>query len=747
MIPFGMIPGGAGSSYQITNSVRLRASASAYFSRTFGAGGDRDKWWILLPDKRSTLGATQYLYGADTASADAVYYNASDKLCVDIAGTNRLISTRLFRDPSAWGAFLVVYDASNGTNALKLRVYYIDNGFAELTAWDTDTRSGITAGTAKTTLNTVAAVIGKNPTAASGYFDGYLSHFHIGTWSGSQPTPASFGSNDSNGVWVFNGTSTIYGTQGSWLDFKDANLTTGSNVGLGKDVSGNGNYWNTNNISVTAGVTYDAMVDTPTNNYATLNPIVASAANISYAALRSGTTAVQGTMEAAVFAGAYWEVTAAGSAVTAGVISGTGTTNTTTVTANKVFGFRLTGAGALDYINITDVGSWTGITTGLTAQQFPYGITQAADWNFGQRPFIGTASGKALCTANLPAVAIPKPALHFDAKTRTGTGAAFNVTGEAFSPGLVWSKGRSGATDHALYDIVRGVQKQLESNTTDAETTEAQGVTAFNSDGYSGGTLAQLNTNAATYVDWLWKAGGAGVSNTAGSITTTVSANTTAGFSIVTYTGNETKDATVGHGLSAVPKLIISKGRSLAVYDWPVHHDFCTTGYSLILNGTGAQQNTYPYFNAKDPSSTVFYLPGGADANRYAQNKSGETYVAYCFAEIAGFSKFGSYVGNGAADGTNVICGFSPRYVLIKSSTAVDDWRIYDSMRPGYNVIGGTLLADTAGAETTSAEIDFTANGFKLRVATTPNAAQTYIYAAFAAYPFGGSNVSPSPAR
>ena len=231
-----------GSKYQITNSVRLRASASAYFSRTFGAGGDRDKWWILIPFKRSTLGAAQYLFGADTASADAVYFNSSDKLCVDIAGTNRLISTRVFRDPSVWGAFLVVFDASNGTNDLKLRVYYIDNGFAEITAWGTNTRSGITAGTSKTTLNTAAAVIGKNPTAANSYFDGYLSHFHIGTWSGSQPTPASFGGTDSNGVWVFSGASSAYGTQGSWFDFKDANLTAGSNVGLGKDVSGNGNY-------------------------------------------------------------------------------------------------------------------------------------------------------------------------------------------------------------------------------------------------------------------------------------------------------------------------------------------------------------------------------------------------------------------------------------------------------------------------------------------------------------------------
>jgi len=392
-----------GIRYQITNSVRLRAAASAYFSKTWGTNPtSRTTITFSTWVKRSSPGTENAVFGT-ASNYELCRFNSDDTLRVTgpymAAQQGIYVTTQAFRDPSAWIHLVVVYDTSNATAGDRVRIYI--NG-VRITSFSTSTASNINNTTTEWLVNAAGNKLGF---VAANYFDGYFSDTYV--IDGQALTPSSFGQTDSNGVWVPKAYTGTYGNNGFHLDFKDANLTAGSNVGLGKDVSGNGNYWNTNNISVTAGVTYDSMVDTPTNNYATLNPIVASAANISYAALRSGTTAVQGTMEAAVFAGAYWEVTAAGSAVTAGVISGTGTTNTTTVTANKVFGFRLTGAGALDYINITDVGSWTGITTGLTAQQFPYGITQAADWNFGQRPFIGTASGKALCTANLQPPAAP----------------------------------------------------------------------------------------------------------------------------------------------------------------------------------------------------------------------------------------------------------------------------------------------------------------------------------------------------
>jgi hypothetical protein len=264
---------GAGG-YQIDRSLRFRASASASLSRTTPAsGGDRDKSWIYFHFKRATLGVLQYLHGADTVSADAVYFNAGDKLCVDIAGTNRLVSTQVFRDPAAHGAFLAVMDAANATAALKYRVYYLGNGsgtFTEITAWDTDTRSSIAAGTAKTMHNSIAHVFGKNPTAATNYADGYLSEHRIGTWSGSPPTPASFGGiSATTGLWEPRGNSASYGTSGSYLNFNDPTSTPT----LCADRSGNGNNWTANNISLTAGATYDWMIDSPTNGASATQPV------------------------------------------------------------------------------------------------------------------------------------------------------------------------------------------------------------------------------------------------------------------------------------------------------------------------------------------------------------------------------------------------------------------------------------------------------------------------------------------
>jgi hypothetical protein len=199
-------------------------------------------------------------------------------------------------------------------------------------------------------------------------------------------------------VWVPKKYSGTYGANGFYLKFNDATTTTT----IGNDSSGNANNFTTSGISVTSGVTFDQMTDSPTTNFCVLNPLIPSAANISWANLRSGTTAVRGTINA-LLANSYWEVTAGGSAVTAGTISDAAATNTTTVTANKVFGFRLTSAGTLDYINITDAGSWTNITSGLSGQQFPYGITAAADWSFGQRAFVGTVpSGYAAVSTAAP---------------------------------------------------------------------------------------------------------------------------------------------------------------------------------------------------------------------------------------------------------------------------------------------------------------------------------------------------------
>lgn len=351
----------------------------------------------------------------------------------------------------------------------------------------------------------------------------------------------------------------------------------------------------------------------------------------------------------------------------------------------------------------------------------------------------------ALNTANLPAPAIDPaeddvPADYFNTVLYTGTGAALSVTGVGFQPDWTWIKGRSGATDHALYDAVRGVQEQLESNQTSAETTEATGLTAFGADGFSVGALAQLNTSTATYVAWNWLAGNGTASNTDGTITSTVSVNQKAGFSIVSYTGTGA-NATVGHGLGAAPSMVIVKNRDQADA-WQVYHGANTanpeTDY-LVLNTTAATADAADRWNDTLPTSSVFSLGNGATVNT-----SSEDYIAYCFAEVEGFSKFGSYTGNGSADGPFVYCGFRPAFVMVKRTDSTGNWVIEDAAREPYNDgLRNSLYADLSNAEDNDAfPTDFLSNGFKHRNSGTAvnTSGGTYIFAAFAESPFKYSN-------
>jgi hypothetical protein len=302
-----------------------------------------------------------------------------------------------------------------------------------------------------------------------------------------------------------------------------------------------------------------------------------------------------------------------------------------------------------------------------------------------------------------------------------------------FQPDFVWIKERSGAADHGLYDAVRGVQNQLESNTTTAETTESTGLTAFNTDGFTVGALAQLNTNTDTYVAWNWKANGAGSSNTSGTITSTVSVNTTAGFSIVTFTGTGA-NATVGHGLGVAPSMILLKSSS-NTYNWRVYHTGIGNTKSLFLNLTDAADTDITYWNNTSPTSTVFSL-----GTNPGNNASGGTYIAYCFAPVAGYSAFGSYTGNGSSDGPMIYTGFRPKYIIFKgSSNSGRDWGIQDSARETYNDGNRTIVwANVSDAELTDAfPLDFLSNGFKIRNSGTGGNGngETYIYAAFAEVP------------
>jgi len=383
------------------------------------------------------------------------------------------------------------------------------------------------------------------------------------------------------------------------------------------------------------------------------------------------------------------------------------------------------------YSGLTD-GTWMPAVTAYDSSGNPASI------NFGQRPFAYTApSGyKALCTTNLPDPTIADGTDYMDAALYTGNGTTQTISGLGFSPDLVWTKARSAANSHALWDTVRGVEKRLISNATDAEATRAGGLTAFTSDGFTHGDDSTGNASSTTYVAWTWDAGTSTVSNTDGSITSSVRANASAGFSVVTYTGTGSA-ATVGHGLGVAPSLLIVKQRN-AVRGWSVYHKDIGASYYLELQRTDAKGGPYSgLWNDTAPTSTVFSI-----LNDGGSNASGGTYVAYCFAPVEGYSAFGSYTGNGSADGPFVYCGFRPRFLLIKrTDTSGYPWVIVDAARDGYNLTYKWLEPNSSSAEQTTqpvADADFLSNGFKLRGNgnTTNQSSGTYIYFAVAESPF-----------
>jgi len=335
---------------------------------------------------------------------------------------------------------------------------------------------------------------------------------------------------------------------------------------------------------------------------------------------------------------------------------------------------------------------------------------------------------------------IDKPSDYFNTVLYTGTGATQSISGLNFQPDFTWIKGRSGATDHALYDAVRGTTKDMASNTLDAETTQATGLTAFSTDGFTVGALAKLNTSSATYSSWNWLGANGTASNGNGSIDSTVSANTTSGFSIVSYSGNSTSGATVGHGLGVTPSMIIVKRRT-AGEQWEVYHKTLGATKRMALDTTEASSASSSRWNNTEPTTSVFSL-----GNSGATNTSGSTYIAYCFADVQGYSKFGSYTGNGNADGTFVYTGFSPAFVIFKRSSGTGNWQLLDNKRLGYNVENRTIYPNSTLAEQDENDADLLSNGFKLRGSGTDGngSGSTYIYMAFASEPFTTSTTNGS---
>jgi hypothetical protein len=794
---------GQGGAYNLTNSLRFRASASAYLNRTPASAGNRKTWTWSAWVKLGTIDASNgTLFSAGTGSGESSRFYlryVSSIFQTGYGSENTDQTVAVFRDPSAWYHVVLSVDTTQATANNRIKIYV--NGVQQTIA------SGVrfSQNTDTAVNNTVTHSIARDHIIPGGYYDGYLTEVYL--IDGQALTPSSFGETSATtGVWQPIEYAGTYGTNGFYLPFTDNSaLTTSSNVGLGKDFSGNGNYWTTNNISITSGSTYDSMTDVPTltsataSNYCVLNPldkdssITISSANLNFAGTSSGLSGARATF--GLSSGKwYFECTS--------TLTSTGATNlslgfkTADVSLTVVVGnanlwlfdtyngvLYNTGSTSYGTAGLTsgdvfmvaadfDVGRiWFGKNgtwfasgnpatnsnpsfTGVSGTLFPnitsYGV-QTGAYNFGQRPFAYTppTGFVALNTFNLPtptigATASTQAGKYMSNVLWTGNGAStIDVTGVGFQPDFVWAKRRSAADGHGLFDVVRGTNQWLQSNTTGAETTFGGnfGLLAFNSDGFQMGSGSAVNLSGATYVGWNWKANGTGVTNTAGSITSTVSANTSSGFSVVTYTGNGTNNATVGHGLGVAPKMVIVKQRN-GTYEWAVYHSSLTSGNMLFLNLAQEEFTIASRANGgvSATSSTTFTCTQGSSTLGNV-NASSQTYVAYCFSEVAGYSKAFSYTGNGSADGGFIFCGFRPRWVMVKNSSGTGDWIVWDSARNTFNVTNSKLSPNTSGAEftdTAAVGIDLVSNGFKIR--GTDNAinasSATFIGFAVAENPF-----------
>jgi hypothetical protein len=340
---------------------------------------------------------------------------------------------------------------------------------------------------------------------------------------------------------------------------------------------------------------------------------------------------------------------------------------------------------------------------------------------------------------------IDKPSDYFETVLYTGNGSTQSITSLDFQPDWVWLKQRNTTRSHWLFDSVRGATERLHSDDTSAEATDTSTLTSFNSNGFSLGSSVGINQSSGTYASWNWKAGGTASSNTDGSITSSVSANQDAGFSIVSYTGNATAGATIGHGLGSVVKFAIFKRRNSSG-NWQVYHHSIGNDHVLKLNGTDAKLDDNTFLNDTSPSSSLITLGAGG-----LVNGNGDTHICYAFAEKQGFSKFGSYTGNGNADGTFVYTGQKSAFVMIKRTDSATGgyWVMFDNKRNTFNVMDKYLFAQASDAEDTSNLIDFYSNGFRPIVSNLMHngSGASYIYMAFAENPFVTSTGVPACAR
>ena len=771
--------------YRIERSLRFNnPTDTVSLTRTPASAGNRRTWtwsaWIKRAGEMNGSSSGDYyqmLFAGNTPGTnDATYTSISfynNSFAIGGYSTNWRISNALFRDASAWYHFVVTVDTTDATANNRVRAYV--NG-TELT-WATTNNP-----TQNTDWGINQAVNHSLCGAVSGGGQGLAGYLtEVNFIDGQALTPSSFGeTNAITGVWQPKKYAGTYGTNGFYLKFADNSNTTAAT--LGKDSSGNGNNWTPNNFSVTAGVGNDSFIDTPTpyadggngrGNYCTLNPLDIGSTNI---AVSNGN--LDFTKSSANFSPSRGTIGVATGKWYFEMLANNGTSPIKQVGVSNDYDIRaISGDNSVSYTGgigaawdsrgylyqtgaspsyaysytTNDIvmvafdagsgkiwfgknGTWnTGDPAAGTSPAFTasgYSVLSpfvngesggSGSCNFGQRPFAYTPPSGflALNTQNLSEPSIKKPSSYMDATLYTGTGAAQSISGLGFSPDLVWIKKRSAAASSNLIDSVRGVRIHLESDTTNTEYTEAAGVglTSFNSDGFSLGTdnagPGQVNANTGTYVAWCWDK------------------SATPGFDIVTYTGNGGTQ-NIGHNLGVAPKFILIKSRNNADNWYAYHASIGNTG-ALNPNLTGATITNSGYWNNTTPTSSVFTVGTIPSQNTW-------TYVAYLWSEVAGFSKFGSYTGNASSDGPFVYCGFRPRFVIIKKSSASGtNWVIDDTARGSINYSStiDPLLYPNLNIAESNGNIDILSNGFKIRYTDGDYNASgaTYIFAAFAESP------------
>lgn len=780
----------------ILRALRLRASSSSYLSRTYGVPSSTTKCTLSLWIKGSLGAGPQTAYGLYSGPGDGGLINVNNstyggQLFVHTDGGSDVRTVDLLRDPAQFYHVLIGVDTTQAVAADRIKI--------ELNGVRQPFLGAAPAQNSANQLNTSGGAynIGRD-VVSSQYLDAYIAHFAF--IDGAQLTSASFGIvHPITLQWRPLAKSQVIavanagGNNSFFLPFDDATNTTT----LCADASTHGNNWTANNISLTAGVTYDSVLDTPTSCYPTFNPLstlgsdtTLSAGNLTVAYGSSGTsTAIMGTM--GMPSGVWcWDFLLTASLLGDPIIGITNTANNALVanypgfssngwgyeftTGNKYNGaggvaygatatvgdvirtkFNAT-LGTLEYLKQTaGAGAFTSLGvafTGLAAGTYFPAVgdgagagTFTASINFGQQPLTNTtlpAGASLLNTKNLPLPAIPNPRLHMDVLTHAGNNTTQNVLGALFQAALAWVKCRSNSFNHNWNNSAQGANNSLSSSSTGASVSNnGSGYTsAFLSNGITviaGGSGAQqVNATGESYVDYLWKGGAGPVANTVGSITVQLDANTVGGFSVGKYSGPGAV-GTVGHGLPLPPKLTIVKNLTL-VTDWRTLMNSAGNG-SLFLNTTSSitLSQWAADWNSTAPNSTVVSVGTNLSA-------SGSDYAIFNWCEVPGYSKIDVTTGNGSSDGTFVYCAFQPELVMWKNVTTSAHWVIEDQARVPNNVMNSGILPDNPGAETTGVgSVDFLSNGFKWRdvIANESNVSgHVYAYAAFAKNPFRYSN-------